>query len=57
MGCGRRLSSGLRVRSPISSSAFDTLPTAARYSAADASGKGLARFLGNGYMSLIERSL
>jgi len=32
-------------------------PTAARYGAADASGKGLARFLGNGYMSLIERSL
>jgi hypothetical protein len=32
-------------------------PNAARLSAPDASGKGLARFSGNGYMSLIERSL
>jgi hypothetical protein len=56
MGCGWRLSSGLRVRSPISSHDFG-LPYRAHHSAPGASGKGLARFSGNGYMSLIERSL
>ena len=56
MGCGWRLSSGLRVRSPISSHDFG-LPYRGAPQCTGASGKGLARFLGNGYMSLIERSL